>query len=91
MASRCLSRRTVLGLGAASAAAQGDDLAGIPNIDRLTEQERATYRRQLRDASGDEERTRIRDDARIQAQQRVQPRQGGGNLSRLRKPGGRGS
>lgn len=77
-----LSRRALLGAAivtmaaAVPASAQSDDLSGIPNVERLTEQEQATYRRRLRDASGDQERARIREEARLQAQQRAGQGQG---------------
>lgn len=84
MAVAFISRRMALGivLGAAfaagTAAAQADELAGVPNVERLTEQEQATYRRRLRDATGDQERAQIREEARIHAQNRIQPQQGSG-------------
>ena len=79
-----ISRRMALGVvlsaafAAGIAAAQVDELAGIPNVERLTEQQQATYRRRLRDASGDQERAQIREEARMQAQNRIQPQQGSG-------------
>lgn len=95
-----LSRRLALGLllgatlGLPVALAQDDDLSGIPNVERLTEQERQTYRRRLRDAKGDQERAQIREEARVHAQRRAAPRQGGGQgagSSRAkRRPAGSG-
>jgi hypothetical protein len=79
-----LSCRAMLGTTLALTAlvgaglAQIDELGDIPNVERLTEQECATYRRRLQDASSYQERAQIREKARIRAQQRVQPRQGGG-------------
>jgi hypothetical protein len=90
------TRRMALGivLGAAftagTAAAQADELAGIPDVGRLTEQEQATYRRRLRDASGDQERAQIREEARIHAQSRVRPQQGSGQGSGGGQGGGGG-
>ncbi len=84
MSVRFVSRRMASGLvlgavfAAGTAAAQADELAGIPNVERLTEQEQATYRQRLRDASGDQERARIREEARLHAQNRLQPQQGSG-------------
>jgi hypothetical protein len=103
MAPRCFSRRAALAaaIGIAFAVpgiarAQNDDLAGIPNINRLTEQERATYRRRLQDATSEQERAQIREQARVQAQQRVQQQAGGsgqgtgGQGSGQRSGGGQG-
>ena len=87
MSTVSISRRAALAavlgiaIGGTRAAAQADDLSGIPNVNQLTEQERTTYRRRLQDATSDQQRAQIREEARVQAQQRAQLHQGSGQGS----------